>query len=103
MGWVGGRFLHQFATGFAQWRPVQMQWPQSAPDRDGPRKEGTELVGTPNYRKLRCETFFIAATQLCQVYLHLCPHVGSITFEEVEPHRSEKSLDYNAQALQLWP
>ena len=48
-------------------------------------------------------TFFIAATQLCQVYLRLCPHVGSTTLEGVEPHRSEKSLDYNAQALQLWP
>ena len=56
LGWVGGRFLHQFATGFAQWRPVQMQWPQSAPDRDGPRKEGTELVGTSNYQKLRSDT-----------------------------------------------
>ena len=100
MGLVGERFLHQFEAGFMQWQPVRTQWPQAAP---GPRKEGTELVGTPNYRKLRCETFFIAATQLCQVYLHLCPHVGSTTFEGVEPHRSEKSLDYNAQALQLWP
>ena len=57
---VGGRFLHQFEAGFTQWRPMQTQWPQSAPDTDGPWKEGTELVGTSNYRKLRSELFAIA-------------------------------------------
>ena len=56
LGSVGRCFLHQVEAGFMQWGPVRTQWPQYAPDRDGPRKEEAELVGTSNYRKLRSDT-----------------------------------------------